>query len=374
MSSQLNEDDIATHEPDTPSSSLIRKPSLSQSDTEICGLLESILEDEELHDLHQTSPHHESHKTSSNASNALSTASLSPPSRQHIHHRKQLRATNSSTEITTILNAISEEAQLGDDSDEYTHCTRSTLDTPHLEPTYSSFNPYSRTLDSSFLTESKEESSMLSADIEEESERRLFLENNYKRIEKMRDTLQGELIKAEVLWNAKLPKPPWSGLTGTLLRDKRAVKQSKSKPVISKGNDSNEKASETKRQFVTIKKTSKELYAKKIGYLRGEDITFCIEEDALKEEEVLKCLTVDHSHRIEDNKCHVVKYIDAFESESYYYLVTEYIANEYTLTDFVHDGLEHVDHGRLKREEYLKIIRYLFWQLSVWIICLCYDS
>lgn len=286
-------------------------------------MLESILEDEEL-----------AHKepVESLKLQSLPKLSLTPSPRHSVRHRTDSASTTA--EITNILNALS-----GEDS-ESTAAMDSDSDIATEPGTgYSSLDRWSRTVDSSLFTAESKDSPLLSATDREgdEAERKLFLDRNWKRIEKTRNTLQGEIIKAEVLWTAKLQKTA-SGLDA-----------------------------ERETKYVAIKKTSKELYSKKIGALWAEDTMFCIEEDAVNEAEVLRRLTVDHSHRIDDDKCHVVRYRDAFESDTHFYLATEYIADQYTLCEFVADGLDHVDCGRLGREEYLKVIRYLFWQILVTI-------
>ena len=61
---------------------------------------------------------------------------------------------------------------------------------------------------------------------------------------------------------------------------------------------------------------------------------------------------------------YIVKYIDFFEIDGSYFLVTEY-AGDSTLNEFVEMAFKYIDEGKLNVKEYRRIVKYLFWQISV---------
>ena len=142
----------------------------------------------------------------------------------------------------------------------------------------------------------------------------------YRYLGKISDTLQGELIFAET--------------------------------VVS-----NERKSSTK---VAIKRTSKELYSKKV--MRDDDGTnFVIDEDILSESLLLYRSTVT-------SKCpggYICQFIECFHSDTDYFLVMEYIASRTTLREFVEKAHEYITKGLLDKKEWIRIVKFISWQLVV---------
>ena len=61
---------------------------------------------------------------------------------------------------------------------------------------------------------------------------------------------------------------------------------------------------------------------------------------------------------------YIVKYIDFFEVDGSCYLVTEYVG-DHTLNQFVSMAFQYINDGKLNVKEYRRIVKYLFWQISV---------
>jgi len=141
----------------------------------------------------------------------------------------------------------------------------------------------------------------------------------YRPLGKICDTLQGELIIAETL-------------------------------------PSEHKPSKT----VAIKRTSKELYAAKVT--RDADGTnFVVDEDILSECLLLHRATVT-------NKCpggYICQFIHSFHSNSDYYLVMEYVSSRTTLRDFVRKAHDFIAKGLLDKKEWIRIVKFISWQLVV---------
>eukprot|EP01084_Bolivina_argentea_P211071 359101_1 len=144
----------------------------------------------------------------------------------------------------------------------------------------------------------------------------VFHTHGYQKINKICDTLQGELYKSITL---------------------------------------------DKQKYVCIKKTPKYLCNEQIAYENGT--YFCVSKNICKEASVLKYLTVD-------NQCigdYIVKYVNFFHSETDYYLVMEYIESETNLKQFISQAQKHIINGKLSMKEYSKMMKYLLWQLFVTI-------
>eukprot|EP01083_Nonionella_stella_P200934 735409_1 len=151
------------------------------------------------------------------------------------------------------------------------------------------------------------------------NEEMIFYNNGYKIISTISDTLQGKLYKAAII----NPFEP------------------------------------NKQTFVAIKQTSKYLFNQQIAI--EDDINFCVSENIIKEILTLKYLTIDHQP-IGD---YIVKFISSFESDTDYYLVMEYIESETNLKQFVTAARKHIKNGKLARNQYQKMMKYLLWQLYV---------
>eukprot|EP01084_Bolivina_argentea_P019007 35389_1 len=112
-------------------------------------------------------------------------------------------------------------------------------------------------------------------------------------------------------------------------------------------------------RFVAIKKTDKQLFAKRIAI--QDRIHFCVTENIIKEAHILKYLTVDNTP-IGD---YIVQYIDFFESGESYYLVMEYIASETDLKQFILKAKRYIQCGKMDIKAYQKTMKFLLWQLFV---------
>eukprot|EP01083_Nonionella_stella_P053781 142134_1 len=142
----------------------------------------------------------------------------------------------------------------------------------------------------------------------------LFLRNGYQKVNKICDTLQGELYKAIQV-------------------------------------DTN--------QHVAIKRTDKRLSKNNIAV--EDDITFCVSANCIQEAEILKYLTLDHT----PIGNYIVQYIDWFESEDDYYLVMEYVASETNIRQFISRAKQRITNGTLSTKQYRKMVKCLLWQLFV---------
>ena len=110
---------------------------------------------------------------------------------------------------------------------------------------------------------------------------------------------------------------------------------------------------------VAIKKIDKMPHINKLAEVDG--MTFCVETDIVKEAMILKHLTVY-------NRCtanNIENFIDFFEGNGTLCLVVEYIESNMNLEQFVIEAHEYMESGKLKRKEYLQIIKYIFWEISV---------
>lgn len=110
---------------------------------------------------------------------------------------------------------------------------------------------------------------------------------------------------------------------------------------------------------VTIKKCDKVLVAEQISYADDDDMHFCLDESIIKEKLILQYLTIDNIPTCD----YIVKYMDFFQSEEDYYLVTESIDHGINLKDFVAKAHDYIKDGYIKAKEYQKIVKYIFWQL-----------
>eukprot|EP01084_Bolivina_argentea_P207436 353916_1 len=148
----------------------------------------------------------------------------------------------------------------------------------------------------------------------------IFYQKGYQKVSKICDTLQGELIKAMKI---------------------------------------NQFSNEI--TYVCIKKTNKVLLGNQIA-VQG-DTNFCVSENILKEAFLLKHVTVDNAP-IGD---YIINFIDCFESDTDYYLVTEYISSEMNLKQFISKCNTYIKNGKLSLRHYHRVIRYLLFQLFVTI-------
>ena len=151
----------------------------------------------------------------------------------------------------------------------------------------------------------------------------VMFQNDYRKIKKICDTLQGEMYKA-------MPMTP-----------------------------------HTNGKYVAIKRTDKQLLHEGIAIEDG--FSFCVSENILNEAMILRHLTV---YNKPINAC-IVKFIDFFESNDSYFLVTEFIESEMNLKQFVAASRVHIENGTLSPIHYQKIMRYLMFQYVHFFECFC---
>merc|ERR1712228_775615 len=148
--------------------------------------------------------------------------------------------------------------------------------------------------------------------------------HGYSVVHKICDTLQGELYKCKVEKDC-LPKAPFGS-------------------------------------FVAIKKTDKALFDDKIAV--KDDMTYIVDEDIVREANILRYLTNNLKSNANQNGEHrVVQFLELFETESDYYLVMEYVEGEHNLADFVKKAFELMRENKLSKSEYHKTIKNLLFQI-----------
>ena len=150
-------------------------------------------------------------------------------------------------------------------------------------------------------------------ELHEMDQNSILEQHGYHQINKICDTLQGQLILAEKTWNKQ-------------------------------------------RVRVVIKQTDKETFEQRVA--KQDDMIYCVEKNIVKEALILHHLTVDN----EPIANYIVKFVDFFQSEHDYYLIMEYI-DGINLKQFVDKAHQYINDGKLSLKEYQKIIKYIFWQL-----------
>ena len=213
------------------------------------------------------------------------------------------------------------------------------------------------------LPDDEKENQQNLAELARNAENQLLEQHGFVKVAKLCDTLQGVVYKAKRIVNPKNPNPispTTSSQSIQSVSSRKSQKVGDRRSALEQYGKSKRKTVEKQTRFVSIKKTSRNLYDRKISYVdESTDMTYCIEEDVVEEGRILKHLTVDHHL----NDGHIVNYIDFFQSKSDYYLVTEHVDGNCTLRDFIEAARNHIDDGRLEINDYIKVIRYLFWQL-----------
>jgi len=112
--------------------------------------------------------------------------------------------------------------------------------------------------------------------------------------------------------------------------------------------------------IVAIKRVSKLLRHGQECMSDEDGLRELVEEDIVKEAAILKHITVDI--RASSGRF-ILKYVDFFETQSEYCLVTEWHENAVTIKQFVDQAHLYLTKGLLQRKGYCKTIKYLFWQL-----------
>eukprot|EP01084_Bolivina_argentea_P293715 505216_1 len=143
------------------------------------------------------------------------------------------------------------------------------------------------------------------------NEHSILTKHGYNRIKKIHSTDQYELLEAEIVSTSQF-------------LHKRSRK-------------------------VTIKK------AEKSSYMQHISTQNAIHKESL----ILYHLTV-LNRPIADS---LVQYIDFLESDNYYYLITAHVNINCTLQQFVSQAHQYIQWGKLKRKEYHKILKHIFWQI-----------
>jgi len=166
--------------------------------------------------------------------------------------------------------------------------------------------------------------SMLLQLISQTDEDIILAEHGYAECHKLCDTLQGELLKAQI------------------------IRPTESHRGLRKGD------------FVAIKKIEKILQRKHEAMRSGEMMYF-VEEDIVKESAILKHLNMDSS-----NVRDIARFVEFFESGSYLYLVTEYI-DGVTLQRLITRAHDHIRSGKLLRSHWANAVRQIMWQIVMTI-------
>eukprot|EP01084_Bolivina_argentea_P012563 23511_1 len=143
----------------------------------------------------------------------------------------------------------------------------------------------------------------------------IYAKNGYKKIKKLKNILQGELLLVEEIKTHKL--------------------------------------------FV-IKKTEIELFKENTVINDNGDYIFT-SENRIKEREILKYVT--NLNKNDPMNQYIIKYKDWFKSEDDYFLVIEYIESETNLKQFIAQCQKHIYENKLTLNEYHSKIKYVFWQL-----------
>ena len=175
-----------------------------------------------------------------------------------------------------------------------------------------------------------------------ENEHEFLYQHNYAYYQKLSDLLQGELFKAEVINKSKLQQ--------TQTQNKRKGKAKYAK-----------KTDYQIPNYVAIKKIEKTLYKNKVSIEDVDGFCTCVDEDILKESKLLKQLTVS-SQKAESKN--IIHFVEFFESTEYFYLVFEYVDEWISLKQFVDEAHAYIKQNKLKLTEYIRMIRYIFWQIS----------
>eukprot|EP01084_Bolivina_argentea_P303180 523374_1 len=145
--------------------------------------------------------------------------------------------------------------------------------------------------------------------------------HGYDIIDRLGNSLQGELFKAEVITNNK---------------------------NVNIGS------------HVMIKKTEKILFTEQIAVQDG--VTFCVSENIVKEAIILKHLTINCKSNM--SRDYIAQFVDFFETDSHFYLVTEYIPNSMNLKQFISKYHQLINGRKEHKKAYLRWIKFIMWQLT----------
>eukprot|EP01084_Bolivina_argentea_P151221 263968_1 len=116
--------------------------------------------------------------------------------------------------------------------------------------------------------------------------------------------------------------------------------------------------SDPNKSKVAIKKAHKILYSK--GICIENNMNIITHENIMKEAAILHHLTVDNQPTAD----YIAKFINFFETQHSYFLVMEY-CGDVTLKAFCDQAFTYVKQSKLNVKEYKRIMKYLFWQITV---------
>jgi len=154
-------------------------------------------------------------------------------------------------------------------------------------------------------------------------------EHGYRSIGNISDTLQGTLIKAEIIRSTK--ENAHIGDVGSMVAIKRAEKKLVAEKIVVEKADDEQK----------------------------EDISIVVDENIVKEARVLKYLTFQNKCPYKDK---IATFVEFFEDDTYYYLVTEYVEG-ITLREFMEQAVQYIGDGSLSRKKYICSVKSILWQL-----------
>eukprot|EP01083_Nonionella_stella_P019960 55401_1 len=109
---------------------------------------------------------------------------------------------------------------------------------------------------------------------------------------------------------------------------------------------------------VAVKQTSKRQHRRNEAEQDGFSVL--VEENIIKEAMILKHLTMDNR----PNGAYIARYIDFFETDDHYYLVSEYVG-DCTLNQFVRQCHQLIRDDKLKLSDYKIVVKFMFWQVSL---------
>jgi len=110
---------------------------------------------------------------------------------------------------------------------------------------------------------------------------------------------------------------------------------------------------------VVIKKTVLSLHRDRFGI--DDEIQIVVDEDIENEAGILRLLT-QQKHSAAG---YIVKFVDFFSSDDAHFLVMDYVEHSMSLTVYIQTIHRLKREGILKKRKMLKIIKLLFWQLTM---------
>eukprot|EP00485_Elphidium_margaritaceum_P015193 CAMPEP_0202732268 /NCGR_PEP_ID=MMETSP1385-20130828/187561_1 /ASSEMBLY_ACC=CAM_ASM_000861 /TAXON_ID=933848 /ORGANISM="Elphidium margaritaceum" /LENGTH=853 /DNA_ID=CAMNT_0049398575 /DNA_START=59 /DNA_END=2618 /DNA_ORIENTATION=+ len=203
-----------------------------------------------------------------------------------------------------------------------------------------------------------------------ENDHRLLHEQGYILLDKVGEALQGEILGAKDM--ALTSRSPSSQMSKTKIENDHRLLHEQGYILLDKvgealqGEILGAKDMANDDCPVMVKKTDKKLYTKRISV--QQEMNVVVEEDICKEAVILHHLTTDHKP-----VCNaIVKFIQFFESDSAFYLVTER-AGDQSLQTLAETAHEHIANGRLKIKMWRKSVKYIFFQIAAALYWLHHD-